>query len=78
MRGMIHHPKLGNNFGDQLSVAEKSHDRALGNHYAYGLGHSAHVGGGNVTAAESQPDIHLCGHCIEVAARGKHNSIVTD
>ena len=30
-----------------------------------------HVGGGNVTAAESHRHVHLCGHCVEVAARGK-------
>ena len=52
--GMIHHPNLGNDFTDQLSVTEKAHHRTLRNHNTKGLGNSTHVGGGNVTAAESQ------------------------
>jgi hypothetical protein len=34
-----------------LSVTEKSQHRALRNHNAHRLGHSTHVGGGNVTLA---------------------------
>jgi len=71
---MIHHPDLGNDFADQLSMTEKSHHRTLGNHNTYRVGDSTHIGGGNVTAAESQRHVHLCGHGIEVAARGKDNS----
>ena|SRR5882672_12311279 len=74
---MFHHPNLGNDFADQLSMTEKSHHGALGNHNAYRFGNSTHVGGRNVTAAESQWHVHLCGHSIEVAARGKENSFPT-
>jgi hypothetical protein len=30
--GMIHHPDLGNDFANQLSMTEKSHYRTLGHH----------------------------------------------
>ena len=60
--GMVRHPKLGNDFSNQLSVTEQSHHRTLRNHNAHSIGHSTHVGGGNVTAAESQWHLHLCGH----------------
>src|SRR6267378_5620159 len=72
--GMIHHPHLGNDFANQLSMTEKSHQRTLGNHNTHCPGDSTHVGGGNVTAAESQRHVHLCGHSIEIAASGKENS----
>jgi hypothetical protein len=63
--------------GTELSMTEKSHHRALRNHDAHRLGHSAHVGGGNVTAAESERHVHLRGYRIEVAARGEDNSFAT-
>jgi hypothetical protein len=55
----------------------KSHYRTLRDHNAHRLGHGTHVGGGNVTTAESQRHIHLCGHGVELTARGKEDSIVT-
>jgi len=73
---MIHHPNLGNDFSDQSSMTEKPHHRTLGNHHTDSLGNRTHVGSGKVTAAESQRHVHLCGHGIEVAARGKEDSIV--
>src|SRR5258708_7100542 len=75
---MIHHPDLGNDFANQLSVTEKAYHRTLGDHNTHRLGDGAHVGGGNVTAAESQRHVHFRGHSIEVAARGKENSFPTD
>jgi hypothetical protein len=75
--GVIHHPKLGNDFSDQMSMAEEPHHRTLRNYNANGFGHSAHVGGGNVTTAKSERNIHLCGHRVEVAARGQDDSVVT-
>src|SRR6202041_1620210 len=75
---MIHHPKLGNDFADELPMAEKSYDRTLRNHDADRLGYGAHVGSRNVTAPETHRYLHLCGPGVEVAARGKHNSIVAD
>jgi hypothetical protein len=72
--GMIQHPDLGNDFADQLSMTEKPHHRTLRDDNSYGFGNCAHVGGGDVTAAESQRDVHLRGHGVEVAARGKDNS----
>src|SRR5271168_2284222 len=47
--GVIHHPNLGNDFADQLSVTEKSHHRTLRDHNTHRLGDSTHVGGGDVT-----------------------------
>src|SRR5260370_3178488 len=58
-------------------MTEKSHHRTLRNHNTHRLGHSTHVGGGNVTAAESQRHIPGCGCGVEVAARGKDNSVTT-
>ena len=75
---MIHHPNLGNDFADQLSMTEKSDYRALRDDNSNSFGNCAHVGGGNVTAAESQRHVHLCGHGIEIAACGKDNSFATD
>src|SRR5258706_4337634 len=77
MGGMIHHPKLGNDFADQLSMTEKSHHRTLGHYNTHRLSHSTHVGGSNVTAAESQRHVPKCGCGVEVAARGKDNSVMT-
>ena len=74
---MIHHPDLGNDFANQLSVTEKAYHRTLGDHNTHRLSDRTHVGGGNVTAAESQRDVHFCRHSIEVAARGKENSLTT-
>ncbi len=71
---MIHHPNLGNDFANQLSVTEKAYQRTLGDHDTHRTGDSTHVGGGNVTAAEPQRYVHRCGHSIEVATRGKENS----
>jgi len=75
--GMVHHPDLRNDFTDQLSMAEDSHHRTLRNYNANRLGNGAHVGGGNVTAAESQRHVHLCGHGVEVAAGGKDDALAT-
>ena len=72
--GVVHHPHLRNDFTDQLSMAEKSHHRTLRNYHAHRLGHSTHVGGGNMSASESQRRVHLRGHGIELATRRKHNS----
>src|SRR5271163_1623862 len=72
---MVHQPKLWNDLGDQLPMAEKSDHGTLRNHDAHRLGDSTHVGGGNVTAAESERHIYLCGHRVEVAACGKDNSL---
>src|SRR5580700_1800541 len=74
---MIHHPDLGNDFANQVSVTEKAYHRTLGDYNAHRLGNGAHVGGGNVTAAESQRHVHLCGHGVEVAARGKDDALAT-
>ncbi len=74
---MIHHPNLGNDFADQVSMTEESHHRTLRNDNSHGFGNCAHVGGGDVTAAESQRHVHLCSHGVEVAARGKKNSFTT-
>ena len=68
--GMIHHPDLGNDFAHQLSVTEKAYHRTLRDHNTHRLGDGTHVGGGNMTAAESQWHVYLCGHGIKVAARG--------
>src|SRR5580658_3667378 len=76
--GVIHHPNLGYDFADQLSMTEKPHHRTLRNHNTHRVSDSTHVGCGNVPAAESQRYIHLCGHGIEVAARGKDNSFPAD
>src|SRR5580704_8952813 len=75
--GMVHHPNLRNDFTDQPSMAEKSHHRTLRNYNAHRLGHSTHVGGGNMTAAEPQRHVHLCGHGVEIAARGKDDAFAT-
>src|ERR1700757_4543395 len=72
--GMIHHPDFRNDLANQLSMTEESHERAFGNHNTHRPGDSTHVGGGDVTAAESQRHVHLRGHSIEVAAGGKENS----
>src|SRR5689334_725932 len=74
---VIHHPQLWNNFADQLPMTEKPHYGTFRNYYAYGLGHGAHVGRGNVTAAQPQGHIHRGGYSVEVAACGKDNSGVT-
>ena len=58
-------------------MTEKPHYGTFRNHYAYRLGHRTHVGGGDVTAAQSQGHIYLGGYCVEVSARGKDNSGVT-
>ena len=58
-------------------MAEKSHHRTLRNHNTNCLGHCTHIGGGNVTAAESERNIHLRSHSVEIAASGEHNSVVT-
>jgi hypothetical protein len=71
---MIHHPDLGNDFANQVSVTEKAYHRTLGDYNTHRLGNGTHVGGGNVTAAESQRHVHFCGHSIKLAARGKENS----
>lgn len=68
---VIHHPDLGNNFRDQLSMTKKSYHRTLRNHNSRSPGDGTHVGGGSVTTAESQRHIHFCGHRVEVTARGK-------
>src|ERR1700730_9676043 len=75
--GLVLHPKLRNDFADQLSMTEKSHHRTLRTHNAHRFGSRTHVGSRNVTAAESQRHVHLCGHGVEVAARGEENSVVT-
>jgi hypothetical protein len=75
---MIHHPNLGNDFADQLSMTEKPNHRTLRDHNTYRLGDSAHVGGGDVTATESERHVHSRGRGIEVAARGKDGSFATD
>src|ERR1700730_9473878 len=48
--GMIHHPDLGNDFANQLSVTEKAYHRTLGDHNTHRLCDGTHVGGGNGTA----------------------------
>ncbi len=75
--GVFHHPHLGDDFADQLSMAEESNHRTLGNYDAYGIRRSAHIGGGDVTASKSQRNFHLGSHCIEITARGKNNPAVT-
>jgi len=40
---MIRHPKLGNDFADQVPVTEKPNHRALRNDDAHGLGRRTHV-----------------------------------
>src|SRR5579864_2029071 len=74
---MIHHPHLGNDFTHQLSMTEESDHGTLRDHNADRFGDSTHVGGGNVTAAESQRHVHAYSHGIEVPARGKDNSLAT-
>ena len=59
---MIGHPKFRNNFADQVPVTKKPNHRALRNDDAHGLGHRAHVGGGNVTATEPEWHLHLSGY----------------
>ena len=75
---MIHHPDLGNDLANQLSMTEKSNKRTLGNHNTHCAGNSTHLGRGKVTAAESQRHVYLCGHSIEVAAHGKENSFAAN
>src|ERR1700747_264541 len=69
--GMIHHPDLRNDLANQLSMTEESDERTFGNHNTHRPSDSTHVGGGDVTAAESQRHVHVRGHSIEVAAGGK-------
>ena len=64
----VHHPQLRNNFGNQLTVAEQSHNGALGNNHGDRFCRGAHVGGGNMTAAQSQRQLNLRSHRIEVSA----------
>jgi len=73
--GMIHHPHLGNDLAHQVSVTEKPHNRTLRHDNSNGSGHCAHVGGSNVTAAKTQRHVDFCGDSIEIAARGKDNSV---
>jgi len=75
--GVIHHPNLGNDFADQLTMTEKPHHRTLRDDNSHGFSNCAQVRGGNVTATESQRHVHLCSHGIEIAARGKENSLAT-
>ena len=75
--GVIHHPNLGNDFADQLSMTEKSHYGTLRNHNTDRFGNRTDVGGGNMAATKSQRNIHLCGHGVEIATRGKKNPGVT-
>src|ERR1700733_12179258 len=76
--GVIHHPNLGNDFADQLTVTEEPHHRTLRDDNPHGFGNCTHIGGGNVTAAESERDVHLRGYRVEVAAGGEENSFPTD
>src|SRR6266581_1052050 len=75
--GMIHHPELRNNFADQFSVTKNAYYRAFRNHNSHSFGNCTHISSGNMTATESQRRVHLCGHGIEIAARGKENSLET-
>ena len=72
---MIRHPNLGNNFADQVPMTEEAHHRTLRNHDSHRLGDGSHIGGGNVTTAQSERHVHLCSHGIEVPARREHNPI---
>jgi hypothetical protein len=49
--------------------------RTLRDDNSHGVGNCAHVPGGNVTAAEPKRHAHLCGHGIEIAARGNDNCL---
>src|SRR5580698_3310157 len=75
--GMIQHPKLGNDFSNQLSMTEEPYQRTFRDDNSHGFGNCAHVGGGDVTAAKSERHVHLRGYRIEVAARGEDNSFAT-
>ena len=74
---MFHHPKFGNNFGDELSMTEKSHYRTLRDHkcappWSRHPCWRPHCDDCRVTAAHPPG-----GHSIEETARGKDDSIVT-
>ena len=53
-------------------MTEKSHDRTLGNHNTHRIGDGTHVGGGNVTAAQSERHLRLCGHGVEARPMIEH------
>src|SRR5579863_6604301 len=74
---MIHHPKLRNDFTDQLSVTKNAYDGTFRNHNSNGFSNCTHVRGGNMTATESQRDLHFRCDSIEIATRGKNNSCLT-
>lgn len=59
-------------------MAKKSDHRTLGDHDRHSVGHGAHVGCGDVTAAESQRHICVRDHCVEVTAGREKGSAATD
>jgi hypothetical protein len=61
-----------------IGCAGRKDLRSLGKHNTHRLCDSTHVGGLNVTAAESQRHFRLRSHSVEVAARGKYNSVTTN
>ena len=74
---MVHHPNLGNDFADKLSMTEKPHQRTFRNDNPHGFGNCAHVGCSDVAAAESERHVHLRVYRIEVAACGEDNPFAT-
>src|ERR1700758_2967891 len=75
--GMICHPELGNDFGDEVAVTEKPDHRAFRYDDAHCLGDRAHVGGCDVTAAEPEWHLDLRGYSVQISACRKENPVAT-
>jgi len=75
--GHDHHPNLGNDFGNKLSMQKSRTTELSETTMPTALVTALMLAASNVTACRDQRNVHLRGHRVKVAARGKYNSFMT-